>query len=292
MADKLHKSFLALLFVVCAGVTLVVAQFGTSYYSEAPDQRPFHPQYDILKPSGPYGHGYGVVGSAMIAFGVAMYSSRKRIRALSGLGKIRYYLEFHIFLCLLGPILVLFHTTFKFGGLVAVSFWSMVAVVLSGIIGRYLYVQIPKGIHGNELSITDLAKENAALSAELSARFGSGSELLRQIDALAIPPTDPARMSVPGMLQFFVVSGLTRGIRLRKLFASLDASVRSHAVTTRMRQLVHHRIILTRRIAFLHQFRRLFYYWHVIHMPFALVMFFILLIHVAVAVAFGYTWTF
>jgi hypothetical protein len=29
-------------------------------------------------------------------------------------------------------------TTFKIGGLVAVSFWSMVAVVASGVLGRYL----------------------------------------------------------------------------------------------------------------------------------------------------------
>ena len=41
-------------------------------------------------------------------------------------------------------MLVLFHTAFKFGGIVAVSFWSMVAVFLSGIIGRFIYIQIPK----------------------------------------------------------------------------------------------------------------------------------------------------
>ncbi|MBN1199798.1 MAG: hypothetical protein JXA23_10635 [Bacteroidales bacterium] len=38
---------------------------------------------------------------------------------------------------------MLFHTSFKFGGLVAISFWSMAAVFFSGIIGRFIYIRIP-----------------------------------------------------------------------------------------------------------------------------------------------------
>ena len=72
------------------------------------------------------------------------------------LGILKYWLEFHIFLCTLGPIMVLFHTAFKFGGLVAVSFWSMVAVFLSGIVGRFIYIQIPRSIEGRELSLSEV----------------------------------------------------------------------------------------------------------------------------------------
>jgi len=51
---------------------------------------------------------------------------------------------------------VLYHTALKFGGIVAVSFWSMAAVVLSGVIGRFIYVRIPRTIQGNELSVKEL----------------------------------------------------------------------------------------------------------------------------------------
>ena len=64
--------------------------------------------------------------------GVGFYMARKRFRSLGRVGLLKHWLEFHIFLCSLGPVLVLYHTTFKFGGLVALSFWSMVAVFLSG----------------------------------------------------------------------------------------------------------------------------------------------------------------
>jgi len=63
-------------------------------------------------------------------------------------------------------------------------------------------------------------------------------------------------------------------------------------VLSDVRTLATRRIILTRRIAFLQQFRQVFYYWHVVHLPFSIVMFLILFVHVGVAIAFGYTWIF
>lgn len=52
--------------------------------------------------------------------------------------------------------MVLFHTAFKFGGIVAISFWSMVAVVASGVIGRFIYNQIPRSIQGQELTLGEV----------------------------------------------------------------------------------------------------------------------------------------
>jgi hypothetical protein len=102
------------------------------------------------------GHGLGIIGSALMIIGVFTYMARKRQRSLMRLGVLKHWLEFHIFMCSLGPIMVLFHTAFKFGGLVAISFWSMVAVFLSGIIGRFIYIQIPRTIEGRELSLSEV----------------------------------------------------------------------------------------------------------------------------------------
>ncbi len=63
--------------------------------------------------------------------------------------------------------MVLYHTAFKFGGIVAVSFWSMVAVVLSGVVGRFLYVQIPHTIQGQEISLKELNQINENLTSHL-----------------------------------------------------------------------------------------------------------------------------
>jgi hypothetical protein len=290
MKNSVHTPYLLLLFTVAVLGTVLPAIYGWGYYATPLEERPFHPLYETLKPTGLIGHGYGVVGSLMILTGVGLYSSRKRLRVLASLGKIKYFLEFHIFLCLLGPILVVYHTTFKIGGLVAVSFWSMTAVVLSGLIGRYFYVQIPKGIQGNELSVGERTAENKKLAETLTTRFRLDADLLRRIDAIASPPKDPVKMSLTETIQFFIVNDLTRRARLRAVFGRLEQqSPHRHALKT-LRATATRRIILTRRIALLQQFRRIFHYWHVVHLPFSIIMVVILLIHVAVAIAFGYTW--
>jgi hypothetical protein len=166
---------------------------GCGYYSTPVSERPFHPQYEVLKPSGLESHGYGVIGTLLIIVGVTSYSSRKRLRLLRTAGSMRTFLEVHIFLCLVGPTLVLFHTTFKFGGLVAVSAWSMMAVVLSGIVGRYLYtVQNVRGRMSLEITrsvpVNEGLQPNTGMSAEARTRRA--------------PPLHPRRSNPAASLTF------------------------------------------------------------------------------------------
>ena len=122
----------------------------------------------VLKPSGILGHGFGIIGTLMMIVGVAIYMFRKRSRKLFTFGYLKHWLEFHIFLCTVGPILVLYHTSFKFGGIVSVSFWSMVLVVLSGVVGRFIYIQIPRTIQGKEIDINDLVSMRKELSDKMN----------------------------------------------------------------------------------------------------------------------------
>jgi hypothetical protein len=52
------------------------------------------------------------------------------------------------------------------------------------------------------------------------------------------------------------------------------------------------KIILNRRIAWLSTMQNLLRYWHVAHLPFALIMLVIMIVHIIVAVLFGYKWIF
>jgi len=292
MARDVHKVYVFFLFAAGLLGVLSIGLHGAGFYTTPLEDRPFHPQYSTLKPTGLLGQGYGIIGSLMITVGVIMYSSRKRWRAMASLGRIKYWLECHIFLCLLGPMLVLYHTTFKFGGLVAVSFWSMTAVVLSGVIGRYFYIQIPKGMYGNDLSSRELLAENEKIAETLRRQFGLDADLLKLIDSAALPSKPVAEMGLMEVLSFFIVNDLTRRSRLRTLFEKLQRRGLRGQVLTRIRAMASRRIIMTRRIAFLQQFIKIFHYWHVVHLPFSIVMFVILSIHVGVAIAFGYTWIF
>jgi hypothetical protein len=290
MRQTIHVLILVIIGFLAVTTIATIAFKGGEYYSTPLQDRPFHSQHESLKPTGSYGHGFGIVGTLLILSGVTLYSSRKRLRVFSGFGNIRYILHIHMILCLFGPALVLFHTTFKFGGLVAVSFWSMAAVVASGVIGRYLYVQIPKEISGHSLSVVELQKEFTALGEAIRSGLAMDASILEKIDAIARPPESPGRMSLLDVLRFFVVSDLTRRTKQRVLFHRLRTRAGDRAAIKRLRHLANRRIVLGRRIVFLEQIQQLFHYWHVIHLPFSIVMFVILAIHVGVAIVFGYRW--
>ncbi|MFA6541088.1 MAG: hypothetical protein WCT99_05740 [Bacteroidota bacterium] len=291
MKKYAHQVFIGLLFLVGSAAVLGIAIRNFDYYTLPLEERPFHPRYDELKPSGIESHGYGIIGSTMIIVGVAMYSSRKRIRALRQVGQIRYFLEFHIFLCLVGPLLVLYHTTFKFGGLVAVSFWSMTAVVASGLVGRYLYVQIPKGIQGNELDVKELEESTIQLQKQLETEYGLDEIDIKKIDAIA-SPKNQKELSLLSLLLFFIIGDLTLRRRIHKIIRHLHSHSVDPSMIHKVAMVAKERIKLLRRIQFLEQLKYYFHYWHVIHLPFSIIMFLILLVHVGVAVAFGYTWIF
>lgn len=168
-------------------VTLYLFWVGSVYYSLPLEERFYHEFHETFKASGILGHGLGIVGTNMIAFGVFLYIGAKKYGWLTKLVRLKYLLEFHIYLCTLGPILVLFHTTFKFGGIVSIAFWSMVIVVLSGVVGRFLYIRLPRDWQGRELTFADasvalrnLEQKNDPTDQEVQER----EKLARQIRSL------------------------------------------------------------------------------------------------------------
>jgi hypothetical protein len=195
------------------------------------------------------------------------------MRALQRIGQIRHWLEFHIFLCLLGPLLILYHTSFKIGGVVAVSFWSMVAVVLSGVAGRFIYIRIPRTIEGREMSLMEIRNLKRDLNNALSSAKGLDEESLKNI--------------VEATEKYF---RNRKGIRLTR--KTIKRSGIRWSERRKIMALVRREISLNRRIDRLQLMQNLFKYWHVAHLPFALIMIVIMLVHVAASIVFGYTWIF
>ena len=77
------------------------------------------------------------------------------------------------------------HSSFKVGGLVSISFWSMVAVALSGVFGRYLYLQIPRTRAGEELSLAEVEKADRELTRRLREEFGADDAFLERLERAA-----------------------------------------------------------------------------------------------------------
>jgi hypothetical protein len=289
MNKTAHRIYISVLSIIVIVVFAAIINKGYAYYKISMEERYFHPDNAILKPSGVWGHGMGILGSLFMILGVSMYMARKRYRIFSRLGFLKHWLEFHIFLCTLGPILVLFHTTFKFGGIVAISFWSMVAVFLSGVIGRFIYIQIPRTIEGRELSLSEVRGLKGDIGETLS-----NSTQLDEVSQKVI--ADSVKVKPELYHSNFIVRTFRKYIDDKKSLRNVMIVVKKNNLSKSQRlevlTLVKNEISLNRRIERLTLMQNLFKYWHVAHLPFALVMLVIMVIHVAVTLAFGYRWIF
>lgn len=289
MTRLIHRIYIFTLVAITVAVFIVLAVYGFDYYTSALGERHFHVNNDLLKPSGFIGHGIGIAGSLFMIIGVFGYMARKRFRKLSRVGVLKYWLEFHIFLCTLGPILVLFHTSFKFGGIVAISFWSMVAVALSGVIGRFIYLQIPRTIQGRELSLNDLSGMENEMFLELKDHYNVDYEIIAQMN-IALSKTEAEEGKN-------FMSRVTQRLRLeQKLMKEIKKELKQQKLPRhnyrKVVRLFKSKLVLNRRIAWLSTMQNLLRYWHVAHLPFALIMLVIMIVHIVIAALFGYTWIF
>lgn len=289
MQVKAHRIYISILISIIVCITLALIIKGVPYYSTSLEERFYHPDHDLFKPSGLFGHGLGIVGTLLIVFGVFSYMARKRYRFLSRFGRLKNWLEFHIFLCVLGPIMILFHTAFKFGGIVSISFWSMVVVVASGIIGRYIYLQIPRTIEGRELSLNEVKEMKSDVDLNIKSRYNlddaSYNSILKYVNVNSLYENKNLIYRIiskhAGDIQR--IWGLKKALRKNKL-----SKKRIKQVT----KLVKNEISLSNKIERLQTMQRLFKYWHIAHLPFALIMLVIMVIHVGITLAFGARWIF
>ena len=95
-----------------------------------------------------FGHGLGIFGFLLMLMTEILYSLRKRMRTVR-FGRMSLWLQFHIFTGLVGPYMVLLHTSWKFNGLAGVTTLLTVIIVISGFVGRYIYTRIPRTADGN-----------------------------------------------------------------------------------------------------------------------------------------------
>jgi len=253
-----------------------IAIYGANYYLLPLDQRPYSDKYQLLKPSGTIGLNLGVFGTVLF-FIIFLYALRKVIPWLGRFGTAKHWMDFHVIAGVTAPFIIAFHASFKFQGIAGFAFWIMVSVALSGVIGRYLYAQIPRSLSAAELSLNDLQLSERELAEAL---FGQSLYTVEQLNrVLDVPTAEHIRqigplLAIGEMIALdvrlpFQVAGLRRatssfGAKLRSaggLFSSGNSEVEEVV------RIVRQKASLSKRVVFLDQSQKVFHLWHVIHRP-------------------------
>jgi len=96
----------------------------------------------------------GLIGAGLMVI-AAIYPIFRRIKFFRWLASNTMWFDFHLMAGTIGPMFVALHSALRLDTWVSAAFWSMVIVVVSGFIGRYLYTQVPELSSGVELEALD-----------------------------------------------------------------------------------------------------------------------------------------
>lgn len=238
---------------------------------------------DYLTAENGTGYMLGIIGSAMMLI-LLLYPMRKRFRFMSGWGPVRYWFRYHMMLGVVGPVCILYHSNFSLGSTnSSVALFSMLLVAGSGLIGRYLYVQIHYGLYGRRINLGELTGELEEEKSELARNLAFAPNVKKQLLHFG--------NSVLGHSKgFFFSVGIFFFMRLRTRWAyrslrgplkhGLKEEARKNGWNSRVyrsnlrnaRLEAWHYLKQVRKVAEFNVYERLFALWHLFHFPLMVMM--------------------
>lgn len=270
-------------FVGLVALGALLAWRGADFYALGLVERVEHPDYRALRPSGSLGHGYGIAGTLLILTNL-LYLARRRFAAWQ-MGSMRWWLDLHVFSGLGGALLVLFHSAFQVRTPIAmVTSGSLVLVVLTGVVGRFLYALAPRPAAARTRTVYEAMDSLApgvadrireALAALPRHRLGAGASLGA---ALAAQPA------------------FLREARARRRAVTRAAAASSGALgpdaARRLRGYVAEARLLAGREATSEGAGALLRSWRGMHRALAILLVLIVPSHIGISLYYGYRWIF
>ena len=223
-------------------------------------------------PRSNFGFYLGVTGSVMMLAMLA-YPLRKRVRFLHRWGALKHWFRIHMIMGIIGPTLILFHSTFHLRSLNAtIALVSMLGVVISGIIGRFVYTKIHHGLYGRRATLAELQEAFSTDSQDARSQLHFAPQVEQWLESFVRDSTQLDRS-----LTSHLFSPLTIGLRRHFLAFRCARELRRILKTERhpeFRQGAAEAVRLassylreSERVAQFSTYERFFSWWHVLHIP-------------------------
>ncbi len=223
-------------------------------------------------PRSNFGFYLGVVGSVMMLLMLA-YPLRKHVGFMHRWGALKHWFRIHMIMGIVGPILVLFHSTFHLRSTNAtVALFSMLGVVVSGIVGRFIYTKIHLGLYGRRATLEIIQAEFAGHSNDAKSRLHFAPRVEQWLQSF-----ERDSMQLDRSFTSHLFSPLTIGLKRRILAFRCARELRRilkterhpefHGGASEATQLASSYLRECQRVAQFSTYERFFSLWHVLHIP-------------------------
>jgi hypothetical protein len=239
------------------------------------------------------GPGYflGIVSAACMVV-LLVYPLRKRFRILKLIGPLPKWFKIHMTLGVSAPIFALYHANFQIGSLVSrIALFSALFVAGSGLIGRFIYSKIHRGLYGRKTNLKELlarVKLNEPGNGILGELVPG---LMKKIAAFDRAVLVPPKGVIDSMKLAFTLAFRTRLQRLRLMrftrqllsfhgARSPTVALHSAKLEKAVEQYLKSHLWHVRRVAEFTAYERLFSLWHKVHFPFFVALLVTVVVHV------------
>ena len=244
-----------------------------------------------FKPGGNPSYWIGVAGVTLISL-LFSYPLRKHARFMRRLGPVKKWFWLHMTMGILGPWLILVHSTFRIGSLNArVALYSMVVVVVSGVIGRFIYTRVHRGLDGERTTLRELQQRAGFVESAARSRLHFAPEVEAALVAFEQRELD-ARPGWATYLRQVTLLPCQQWLAHRRCVHALRKPLRAHAkerhwsrteLIVRKRQcakLVGRYLDSVVSVAQYTAYERVFALWHMAHLPFVYLLIVSAVVHV------------
>ncbi len=276
-----RRVFRTLYATVGVAILAALAWKGREYYPLPRLERLRSPLHASMKSAGPWGHGVGIVATAFMLSNF-LYAARKRWKSLSALGSIRGWLDFHVFVGFMSPLVIAFHAAFQSNNLLASgTAGALLIVVGTGVVGRFIYGVVPSD-GGKALELSELLGNFERLRAELGPMLEEAGAPARKILARATAEVRGGSL----VLLFLLMPLEVLGLRLRLLLVRRRFHGAGHYAAFRLT--VTRLARLRWQIRFYASLKRLLRGWRVFHATLATFLVLVIAAHIGVSLYLGY----
>lgn len=219
----------------------------------------------------------GYIGTALMII-AAVYPMMRRMKMFRFLASNTMWFDFHLMAGMVGPMFIVLHSAFKLDNWVASAFWTMVIVVISGVVGRYLYTQVPDLAHGRELEELDHQRAFARLKQSHPQAVAEAEAILQHHRAQTERIANNAGLI--GALWWIMMEDLRRPVRW---FSRRHRLRRTSAPKPVVRELIRRTgrmILIDRRGVLVSRAQLLLHSWKKVHVPFTIIMVVISAVHI------------
>lgn len=239
-----------------------------------------------------FGYYLGLTGGILMLL-LLLYPVRKRMGNYDRFGKMEHWFRFHMVAGIVGPLMVLFHSTFHTNSMNgAAALYAMLLVAVSGVVGRFIYRHIHRGLYGHHLTLAEVSQDLSLCSANMGSVYALQPDIEPRLKAFHDQAFAKAGSTPQRAWRFATLRWRSKRLA-RQVRHDAKQALRRHWRDSR--EMARSQLVLNYRLAReqidgyldavvkasqLTTWERMFSLWHFVHIPFLYLLVFSGVVHV------------